>query len=157
MTASYKASKWRHRLVPKHPHITRESKVHDKLEVEDQDTINSPAAADVEKALAALDLKGPAYCILTKADGSYVQTAGTKVGLIVEYRKLDGAAFQHYVIGHHSHDSAPTSVRYRHGSLQLRRNEVLLVNEAREIFVWYLATGLIADGWQLRDITDTFE
>jgi len=129
----------------------------DKLEVEDLDPINSPAAADVEKALASLDLKGPAYCILTKADGSYVQTAGTKVGLLVEYRHIEGGAFQHYVIGHRSHDSAPTSVRYRHGSLQLRRNEVLLVDEARAIFVWYLATGQIAEGWQLRDITDTFE
>jgi len=129
----------------------------DKLEVEDLDPINSPSAVDVEKALAALDLKGPAYCILTKADGSYVQTAGTKVGLLVEYREMADGGFHHYVIGHPSHDSAPTSVRYRHGSLQLRRNEVLLVDEARQIFVWYLATGQIAEGWMLRDITETFE
>ena len=129
----------------------------DKFEIDGQDPISSPAAADVERVLASLDLKGPAYCILTKPNGSYLQTAGTKVGLLVEYREVNGDSFQHFVFGHRNGDASATSVRYKYGSLHLMRNEVLLVNEAREIFMWFLATGQIAEGWNMRDITDTFE
>jgi hypothetical protein len=130
--------------------------VEDKLEIDGQQPIISPGAADVERALASLSLNGPGYCILTKANGSYVQTAGTKVGLLVEYREIDGENFRHYVLGSQNADRSPTSVRYKQGTLDLLKNEVLLVHEAREIFVWYLATGQIPDGWNWRDITETF-
>jgi hypothetical protein len=129
----------------------------DKLEIEGQDIINSPSASDVEKALASLDMNGPGFCILTKSNGSYVQTAGTKVGLLVEYRQIQGDSFKHFVFGHPDGERTPTSVRYRSGSLQLLRNEVLLVNEAREIFIMFLAFGQIPERWNLRDITDNFE
>jgi len=126
------------------------------LEIENAAPIKSPTAADVERAVASIDLKGPAFCILTHTDGSYVQTAGSKVGLLVEYRNVNGNSFTHYVIGTRSPDTAPTSVRYKHGSLQLRRNEIMLVSEAREIFVWFLAMGQIDPKWNLRDITENF-
>lgn len=131
--------------------------VQDKLEIDGQETIYSPSAADVERALASLDMNGPGFCILTRSDGSYVQTAGTKVGLLVEYRHVEGDTFRHYVFGNPKGDHTPTSIRYRSGTLQLLRSEVLLVSEAREIFITFLALGQIDPRWELRDITENFE
>lgn len=68
---------------------------------------------------------GNSFCILTANDESYVQCAGAKSKLTIEYRKYMGRKFSHYVLGTPKEEKKEVSIRYSGGYIKVKQNEVL--------------------------------
>jgi hypothetical protein len=89
-------------------------------------------------------------------NGDYVQTAGARLRLIVEYRRVCGNLFQHFVIGWNSQDQRERSINYSGGAIRLQTNEILNISKAKEIFEHFYSFGTIPDGFLLRNVTKSF-
>lgn len=127
------------------------------LERENFAAIHVPAWTDVETALNEIDPAHSGFVILIRHDGSYVQVAGSKLELTVEWRQVTGPyRFKHCVIGRPTGPNELTSINTSSGIIQLHRNEILTLKDAIELFKYYYGTGLVSDAWSLRDCTAMF-
>jgi hypothetical protein len=128
------------------------------FEWEDGETVLSPTWESIEEALPMITPRGPGFFILSRPDGSYVQTAGARLRLIVEYRKILGSGqFAHYVLGKHI-EAAPkqTQINASIGVLNLMNNEILTVKDAIAIFREFYLEGTVPGTYILHDVTADF-
>jgi hypothetical protein len=119
--------------------------------------VQGPSIEEVEAALQSIRPRGPSYFSLTDASGSYVQTAGAKARLILEYRQVRGFAFQHFVLGRAPEDSRPQSLNYSGGAIRLLTSEILTLKDALVVFRAFFVTRSIPTGYTLRDNTAMFK
>ena len=111
----------------------------------------------VEGALTQIHPRKRSFFTLSAEDGSYVQTAGARLRLIVEYRQIVDEGFEHYILGKPSEGQEKRSaINYSGGGIQLLRNEILTVKDATAIFRAFFYFQNIPEHYQLRDITNTF-
>ncbi len=125
-----------------------------KLEQEKYDPISNPTWNDVETALNSIDPKENSFFILANKNGSYVQTAGARLRVIVEYRKKSLFGFKHVVLGKPSKKTERTSINYSGGIIALDRNEILTIKDAIEIFEEFYNSNEIPVSYVTRDITE---
>jgi hypothetical protein len=102
-------------------------KIFNRLISENLPEVRNPSSKDVERYLNRLN----SFCILDAAEtGDYVQTAGTKFNLLIEYRKHSGDSFKHVVLR-----TAPklaraeVQVHSTSGPISVRKNEVLKLSK----------------------------
>jgi len=127
------------------------------LQREHKTDIDAPAWQEVVYALETIDPRQSGFVILSRPDGSYVQCAGARLRLIIEWRKtITESEFKHVVIGKASDDHKATSINTSAGIIQLQRNEVLSVKNAAEVFQRFFDSGAIPESYVLRDVTDRF-
>jgi len=129
-------------------------KIFNRLVSENLPEIRNPSLKDVERYLNRLN----SFCILDDAaTGDYVQTAGTKFKLLIEYRKYSGDSFKHVVLRKaKAMDKAQVHVHCNSGPITVRKNEVMTFQEAVEVFGSFLKTKEIPSGYFGRDITKSF-
>lgn len=119
--------------------------------------VANPSCEYIAERVRSITPKGPGYFWLTSAGGSYVQTAGARLKLTVEYRLQNGGNFQHFVLGDAGgSDLSMRQINSASGQINLLANEVLDMDDAIEIFCCFLETGSIPERFSLRDDTNRF-
>ncbi len=123
------------------------------------DNIN-PTWEYIESSLNKLDPINKAYFILTNEFSSYIQCAGSKEKLTIEFRKFDNSTFKHYVIGKRKSEniSAITwdKIECKIGPIFIHDNEVLNIENAIEIFNTFYNQKDIPLSYNQRNITKQF-
>ncbi|MCC9603375.1 hypothetical protein LOC67_22730 [Stieleria sp. JC731] len=122
-----------------------------------QADLRNPTRDYIGDRLSHITPAGPGYFSLTSDDGSYVQTAGARLKLVIEYRKLDGDSFRHYILGRA--DSTERSARQINsavGQINLWAHEVLDIDDAIDVFGHFLDNGAVPNRYELRDDTSRF-
>jgi hypothetical protein len=99
---------------------------------------------------------GNSFCILTASNESYVQCAGAKSKLTIEYRRYEGSSFGHFVLGSQKDMGKNVSVRYSGGYISVMQNEALTSKDAINVFETFFNTQCIAEGYRLRETTAMF-
>ena len=123
------------------------------LQMEDRPPVSRPSREAVIEALAQLHPKGPSFVVLSRDDGSYVQTAGAKLRLTVEYRQMLPSGFRHYTLGKSPTDPRPTCINCKCGPIHCHLSESMTLSDAQIILTEFLASGRVPDGFVLRDRT----
>jgi hypothetical protein len=118
--------------------------------------IQNPTLDQVLYALDNINPKISSFFTLVDSSGNYVQTAGAKLRLIVEYRRVHGDLFQHFVMGQDLEDKSEKSINYSGGAIKLQANEILNISKAKEIFERFYKFGTVPSNLLLRDITQSF-
>ena len=127
------------------------------LQMEDRPPVPRPSRDAVIDALAQLDPRGPSFVVLSRDDGSYVQTAGAKLRLTVEYRQMLPTGFRHYTLGKSPADERPTYINCRCGPINCHMSESMTLSDAQIILTEFLASGRVPDGFVLRDRTSEYD
>lgn len=120
-----------------------------------------PVWCDVREALEELDPSGRGFVILCGSDGSYVQVAGTREELTVEYRQTIGTRYRHFVLGNppaddRQSDDEPAEIHTSVGVVTVHRHEVLDLRRAVEICKLFFEDGAVPQQYALRDMTHQF-
>ncbi|MHB0972463.1 MAG: hypothetical protein ACYC7A_22255 [Thermoanaerobaculia bacterium] len=97
--------------------------------------------------------RGPSHFTLSDASGSYVQAAGARLRLTIEYRKTDHVGFRHYVLGVADRPTTLNSVNSTAGIITVQTNEILAISSAKEVFRTFMQTGSIPERFLLRETT----
>lgn len=122
------------------------------LQLEDRAAIQNPTREEIVEALAQLHPKGPSFVILTREDGSYVQTAGAKLRLTVECREMMPQGFRHYTLGKNPPDTRPTYINCRCGPIHCQMSESMTLTDAQAIFTEFQSTGQLPDEFVRREM-----
>ena len=125
-----------------------------KLEQEKYDPTSNPTWETVESALNSINPKENSFFVLSNKKGSYVQVAGARLRVIIEYRKKSFFSFSHFVFGKPSDKTDDTSINYSGGIIQLKQNEVLTIKDAINIFKSFYHSSEFPENYVKRDITE---
>ena len=115
-----------------------------------------PSLEDVEKALNSISPRGPSYFTLTDQTGSYVQVAGARLRLTIEYRNNTRFGFRHFVLGDHDRPTKMNSINSTAGIISVQTNEILALSSAIEVFQAFFASGSVPSRFLLRETTESF-
>lgn len=126
-----------------------------KLEIQGKPVLGAPTRQSVLAVLAQLNPEAPNFIILSRDDGSYVQTAGTSLRLTVEYRQAVSDGFQHFTVGRNPPDPCPTSIAGI--SWNVHTSECLSLGDAQFIFTEFLDCGRIPPSYALRNRTSEYQ
>ena len=127
------------------------------FEIEGEGVLENPTFPAIEAGLTRINPSGPSFFILSDDTGAYVQTAGAKARVTVEFRERDGAGFRHFVLGRASDDTTEFSIKYSGGAIRLRKNEILSLRDAGEVFRRFFESGSISERFSKRETTDMFK
>jgi hypothetical protein len=113
---------------------------------------------EVSRMLDKLDPQGTPYVHLNRDNDDYVQCAGDFRRLTVEARfYIEGLdKFKHYVIGKQEMSKAWTNIYGPVGPIPRLLHEVLMLEDAREIFSEFYSTGTVPGKYLKRNITKIF-
>ncbi|MFW6254033.1 MAG: hypothetical protein ACOC41_03795 [Chitinivibrionales bacterium] len=119
--------------------------------------ISAPRASQVISLLDTLHPKHRAFFSLTELyTGCYVQVAGARLRLTVEARKFQSKNFRHYVFGVFPRDERGAYINCRVGPITIYKSQMLVLNDAKKIFLHFLRSGELVDGFDLQDVTARF-
>lgn len=116
----------------------------------------NPSLEFIYQCFEKWNLRYRSFFILTCEDGSYVQTAGTKKRLIIEYRKMIGDDFKQYTLGLNTEDKSETYINYSSGKIFLKQNEVLRLENVLEVFDSFYHTQKIPEKYLLRELDENY-
>jgi hypothetical protein len=120
--------------------------------------VSNPTRDYISDCLRCISPNGPGYFSLTSDDGSYVQAAGARLKLTIEYRHPDGDSFRHYILGRDDiSDRSCRQINSAVGQINLFANEVLDIDDAIDVFGHFLNCGVVPDRFLLRDDTERFQ
>jgi hypothetical protein len=140
-----------------HPGATTRPAPKLRLTVEGHPPIEDPTIDVLEEAVTALDSKrGPSFAVLQSSTGNYVQAAGDRRWLTVEWREHPGGKLRHLVAGHRPEDEREVLIMTLRGGLRIRRNEQLDARSALAIFRAFAAGEKPPEAFAWRDITSRF-
>ncbi|OWA37418.1 hypothetical protein B9G55_05000 [Saccharibacillus sp. O16] len=110
---------------------------------------NNPSRERIGEILRKLDDYKRSFCCLTVHDRLYIQSAGSYEAMIVEMRVPYEDGFRHYAIGHEPE---------RVGRTERERedNEQFDAEEAEKMFLSFIDTYDIPEGYAKRDMSDMF-
>lgn len=139
---------------------------HFQLSMADGTVIENPTVEEIDRRLLTLSDESNGHAILERSDGSYVQTATTRGGLIAEYRELcrrgigstllrmigiNRRPHVHWTFG--SPSSAPGQAA-THREANHMHDSPLTVDDVSRLFRSFVNTGTIPSEFPRRDITD---
>ena len=125
------------------------------LEQENLSPIQDPSWADIETAVSAIHPRTRSYFILTGSSG-YVQAAGARLRLTIEYRDERRDPFSHYRLGSFPISDDEISLNYSGGGISVRKSEVLTLDECLKVFRHFFETESIPSDFAMRELTATF-
>jgi hypothetical protein len=129
-----------------------------RIEGDNMDAIDDPTPADVEAVLDMLHPRDRCFFSLTDTEtGSYVQAAGARIRLTVEARQCADEGFTHSVLGRLPRDPGAACINCRVGPITLARSQVLTLEDAKQVFLHFLATGELAQSYEIEDVTSRFQ
>jgi hypothetical protein len=119
----------------------------------------NPTHDYIRDRLRRISPSGPGYFSLTSdRNGSYVQAAGARLKLTIEYRIPEGGSFRHYILGRNDVVDRPErQINSAVGQINLLANEVLDIDDAIAVFGYFLDYGSVPDRFLLRDDTERFQ
>ena len=129
---------------------------HFEIQLEDHPPVVAPSVKEVIAVLARLHPKGPSFVILSRDDGSYVQTAGARLRLTVEYREASSTGFKHFTLGRQPFDPKSTYINCKCGPITCHQSESMTLADAEAIFTEFLESGRIPNAYITRDKTREF-
>jgi hypothetical protein len=99
------------------------------------------------------------FCTLSYSDFLFIQCAGSKSRMTIEYRSPDKSeiGFRHFVIGVKRLIKTTTKVSYSGGEIKVRTNEVLNYEQAVELFKMFINERMILGEYVLRETTGMFK
>ncbi|AIQ37630.1 hypothetical protein R50345_25175 [Paenibacillus sp. FSL R5-0345] len=118
--------------------------------------IKNPQFENVKSYLGEMDGKTASYCTYELNDIHYVQCAGSKNGMTIEFRKQTDNGFRHFVLGYKSLIKTKIELPYSGGKIQVRSNEVISVADAKEVFFTFHSDQKVPEGFVLRETTEMF-
>jgi hypothetical protein len=127
------------------------------LEQQGREPITDPPLDMITAELDQVSLRARSYFIFSHRGGSYVQAAGARAKMMVEYRAVHDGGWAHYVLGHRGGEERETSINYSFGPLTLRAKQVFTLREVTAIFAHFLESGEVPDSYDLEDISTRFE
>lgn len=117
----------------------------------DTKEIKNPTLELITKHLKEINPRFKSFFILTNESGHFVQCAGAKLRLTIEFKDLNNLN----VIGSDKPNKEEISINYSGGAITIHRNEVLTVNDAIKVFETFYITGNIPDDYILRKVSET--
>ena len=127
------------------------------FEIEGHAPARGTAFADIEAAIGRISPRGPSFFILQDETGSYVQAAGARARLTVEFRHVTRFGFRHYVLGRRAESNGEASVNYSGGPIRVQSNEILTTRDAVAIFREFFDAGTVSNDYARRETTSMFE
>jgi len=128
------------------------------LETEKAAPQSSPTWADVEAVVSSLGPRSNGYATLSHPARGYVQVAGARLRLTVEFREqLPTGDFRHYVLGRESDQSKDASVNTAAGMIKLKSNEILTASAAVDVFRSFFDTQTVPAQYTRRETTQMFK
>ena len=106
--------------------------------------------------LKQMNNKTSSFCTLSLNDHHYVQCAGEKDKMIIEYRKPHELQFYHFVLGKGSNKIENSSIKYSGGNIELKKNEILNYNDACMIFECFFEGKDFSSEYVFREISSMF-
>ncbi len=108
--------------------------------------------------LAKLHKRNNSFFILEDCRGNYVQCAGSKKALILEYRQvMDETSFRHFVLGKGSKALEIKEIAYSGETAPVVANERLSIADAEVCFLHFFSWQTVDEAtFQLREITDAY-
>ncbi|MBL0144656.1 MAG: hypothetical protein IPP48_01735 [Chitinophagaceae bacterium] len=123
------------------------------------DTEN-PSWEFIRNSLTKIDPTLKSYFILSDNLTYYVQCAGSKTRLTVEYRKLLGETFKHFILGNKINEKLEEKkwdqIDCKVGPIQVYDTEVLTISDAENIFKSFYEKGDKPQHYSYRDVTEQF-
>ena len=127
-----------------------------KFEGEGAQPVADPAIEEIVAAVSRISPRGPSYFILSDDTGSYVQVAGARLRLTVEYRSNSRFGFRHFVLGREGRPETMSSVNYSGGAISLQLREILSLPAALEVLRTLFLTGDVPAAFHRRETTGIF-
>ncbi|MDG5816843.1 hypothetical protein QA601_17230 [Chitinispirillales bacterium ANBcel5] len=119
--------------------------------------IENPQTGEMLALLDTLHPKSRCFFSLTEIHtGSYVQVAGARLRLTVEARQYAQNGFRHYVMGDYPRKEDSAYINCRVGPIYVLQSQMLVLDDARRIFVQFLNNAKLIEGFDLQDVTSRF-
>ncbi|KMQ52237.1 hypothetical protein CHISP_0918 [Chitinispirillum alkaliphilum] len=119
--------------------------------------IENPETEEMLTLLNTLHPKRRCFFSLTELlTGSYVQVAGAPLRLTVEARQYRQNGFRHYVMGDYPRKEDSAYINCRVGPIYILQSQMLILEDARRIFVQFLSNAELIEGFDLQDVTLRF-
>jgi hypothetical protein len=127
------------------------------LEQEGQAAQRVSSFDQVEAALMSIHPWSRSFVILRHDAGGYVQAAGARLRLSVEYREVQGDSFRHFVLGRRTADTRRSAINCNVGPISIFRHEVLSVTDSIAVFRSFFAERSVPAVYALRECTRLFQ
>ncbi len=118
--------------------------------------LKNPQWNDIICAFDRLDGRDNGHICLESKNGDYVQCAGWREKLTVEYRLNAKPKFKHYVIGK-AEGKSPLKVSWvllqTSGGIMVHKEEVLTIDDAEFVFKEFYKNNAIPSGLNKRNVT----
>lgn len=124
-----------------------------RLDAEGHESLLNPSWDQIEAILTTINPRAHSFFTLSDPGGSYVQAAGARLRLTIEYRDARSTPFQHYVLGDARPPGSLTSLNYSGGALAVFQNEILSIGSAQAAFREFYQARSIPSCFALRDDT----
>jgi hypothetical protein len=126
------------------------------IQLEGHPPVCVQSVEEVKAVLGKLHPKGPSFVILSRDDGSYMQTAGARLRLTVEYREILSTGFKHFTLGRKPFDPKSTCINCKCGPITCHQSESMTLADAESIFAEFFGNGRIPHAYMARDKTGEF-
>jgi hypothetical protein len=113
--------------------------------------IENPTWETINLHLNEINMTQKSYFILSQGD-NYVQCAGAKAKLTVEYKSI-----KHYRFGLKVIDNNPASINFSYGIIQIKKSEQLRLIHALDIFETFFKTGLPSNVYLLNELNIIYQ
>lgn len=99
----------------------------------------------------------PTFVIVDDETDSYVQAAGSRERLTVEWRQYKSKeTFEHFVAGLKQEPGSVVQLKTFYGQVDVHENECLKASDAKLIFAAFIKTGQRPDAYEWRNSTANF-
>jgi hypothetical protein len=123
-------------------------------------TVINPLWEQVADSLRQIDADTCCFFILTSDTGSYLQCAGGRPGVTLEFRVVLSDTFKHFVLGKGLVKSALetiwSTIECRIGPIRVHKDEVFTLDEAIDCFMYFFHKSDLPPGLAKRNVTKHF-
>ena len=125
------------------------------FEQENAPPVKNPTWEDIESALLGIHPKMRSFFVLSGRK-SYVQAAGAKLRLTIEYRAKKLFSHRHFRVGREPLSEEEVSLNYSGGAIRVRKSEVLTLEDCLSVFRAFFESGQVRGSYHLRELDDSF-
>ena len=124
------------------------------FEQENAPPTKKPTWEEIESALLAIHPKTRSFFVLSGRK-SYVQVAGARLRLTIEYRVRKLFSHDHFRVGREPLSGEELSLNYSGGAITVRKSEVLTLEDCLAVFRSFYESEQVPGGYHLRRLDDS--
>lgn len=121
------------------------------FEQENSPPLSEPSWEEIESALSQIHPKTKSFFMLSSRKG-YVQTAGAKLRLTIEYRVRKVFSYHHFRVGRAPLAEEEIGLNYSGGGIVVRKSEVLNLEDCLAVFRSFLESEKVPSSYHLRKL-----